>query len=100
MGSDKIHHHHHHMERKKLIAKFVEIASEKMGKDLETVDEENTFKELGFDSIDVIDLVMFFEDEFALRIEDEEISKIRKVKDLIDIVIKKLEEIDDEVSEG
>ncbi|AAD35268.1 acyl carrier protein [Thermotoga maritima MSB8] len=88
------------MERKKLIAKFVEIASEKMGKDLETVDEENTFKELGFDSIDVIDLVMFFEDEFALRIEDEEISKIRKVKDLIDIVIKKLEEIDDEVSEG
>ncbi|AIY88084.1 MULTISPECIES: acyl carrier protein [unclassified Thermotoga] len=88
------------MERKKLMAKFVEIASEKMGKDLETVDEENTFEELGFDSIDVIDLVMFFEDEFALRIEDEEISKIRKVKDLIDIVIKKLEEIDDEVSEG
>ncbi|ACB09125.1 phosphopantetheine-binding [Thermotoga sp. RQ2] len=89
-----------HVERKKLMAKFVEIASEKMGKDLETVDEENTFEELGFDSIDVIDLVMFFEDEFALRIEDEEISKIRKVKDLIDIVIKKLEEIDDEVSEG
>ncbi|KAF2959351.1 MULTISPECIES: phosphopantetheine-binding protein [unclassified Thermotoga] len=88
------------MERKKLMAKFVEIASEKMGKDLETVDEENTFEELGFDSIDVIDLVMFFEDEFALRIEDEEISKIRKVKDLIDIVIKKLEEIDDEVSES
>lgn len=82
------------------MAKFVEIASEKMGKDLETVDEENTFEELGFDSIDVIDLVMFFEDEFALRIEDEEISKIRKVKDLIDIVIKKLEEIDDEVSES
>jgi len=73
-----------HVERKKLMAKFVEIA----------------FEELGFDSIDVIDLVMFFEDEFALRIEDEEISKIRKVKDLIDIVIKKLEEIDDEVSEG
>jgi acyl carrier protein len=88
------------VERKKLMAKFVEIASEKMGKDLETVDEENTFEELGFDSIDVIDLVMFFEDEFALRIEDEEISKIRKVKDLIDIVIKKLEEIDDEVSES
>lgn len=82
------------------MAKFVEIASEKMGKDLETVDEESTFEELGFDSIDVIDLVMFFEDEFALRIEDEEISKIRKVKDLIDIVIRKLEEIDDEVSES
>jgi acyl carrier protein len=89
-----------HVERKKLMAKFVEIASEKMGKDLETVDEESTFEELGFDSIDVIDLVMFFEDEFALRIEDEEISKIRKVKDLIDIVIRKLEEIDDEVSES
>ncbi|ABQ46769.1 phosphopantetheine-binding [Thermotoga petrophila RKU-1] len=89
-----------HVERKELIAKFVEIASEKMGKDLETVDEESTFEELGFDSIDVIDLVMFFEDEFALRIEDEEISKIRKVKDLIDIVIRKLEEIDDEVSES
>lgn len=88
------------MERKELIAKFVEIAPEKMGKDLETVDEESTFEELGFDSIDVIDLVMFFEDEFALRIEDEEISKIRKVKDLIDIVIRKLEEIDDEVSES
>ncbi|MCD6551798.1 acyl carrier protein [Thermotoga sp.] len=88
------------MEREELLAKFVEIVSEKIGKDLETIDEEASFDELGFDSLDVIDLVMFFEDEFAIRIEDEELEGLRKVKDLIDLVSRKLEEVDDEVSEG
>ena len=88
------------LEREELLAKFVEIVSEKIGKDLETIDEEASFDELGFDSLDVIDLVMFFEDEFAIRIEDEELEGLRKVKDLIDLVSRKLEEVDDEVSEG
>ncbi|MDK2785589.1 acyl carrier protein [Thermotoga neapolitana DSM 4359] len=88
------------LEREKLLAKFVEIVSEKMGKNLETIDEDVSFGELGFDSLDVIDLVMFFEDEFAIRIEDEELESLRRVKDLIDIVSRKLEEVNDEVSEG
>ncbi|PLV58764.1 acyl carrier protein [Thermotoga sp. KOL6] len=88
------------MEREELLAKFVEITSEKIGKEIEVVDEESSFSELGFDSLDVIDLVMFFEDEFAIRIEDEDFGKIRKVRDLIDLVAKKLEEVDDEISES
>nr|CAI44383.1 acyl carrier protein [Thermotoga sp. KOL6] len=88
------------LEREELLAKFVEITSEKIGKEIEVVDEESSFSELGFDSLDVIDLVMFFEDEFAIRIEDEDFGKIRKVRDLIDLVAKKLEEVDDEISES
>ncbi|PLV57547.1 acyl carrier protein [Thermotoga sp. SG1] len=88
------------MEKEKLFAKLVEIVSEKMGKELETIDENASFEELGFDSLDVIDLVMFFEDEFAIRIEDEKLENLRRVRDLIDVVSRKLEEVDDEVSEG
>ena len=43
-------------------------------------------KELGADSLDVIELVMAIEDEFEIEIEDLAASKITTVRDAIDYI--------------
>ena len=50
-----------------------------------TLDAE-IIKDLGADSLDVVDLIMAFEDEFTLSITDEEVSKIKTVRDCVEFV--------------
>jgi acyl carrier protein len=47
-------------------------------------------KELGADSLDVIELVMAIEYEFDINIEDQYASKIVTVQDALDYIEKKL----------
>ena len=44
--------------------------------------------DLGADSLDLVELVMAMEEEFDVKIEDEEAEKIRTVKDAVDFVKK------------
>lgn len=56
-------------------------------KDLSTEDitMESTFVELGLDSLDTVDLIMTFEDEFGVQIEmDENLKTVGDVTKLID----------------
>ena len=43
-------------------------------------------KELGADSLDVVELVMAIEDEFEIEIEDQVASQIATVKDVLDYI--------------
>lgn len=89
------------MGRTEVLKKIQEILLEKLGKSVEVVNEEDRFeKDLGLDSLDVIDLVMFIEDVYGIRIEDEEIENLSRVRDLVDLTLKKLEEMESEESEG
>ena len=46
---------------------------------------ETTFEELGLDSLDTVELIMNFEDEFQISIEvDESLKNIADVVNLID----------------
>ena len=45
-------------------------------------------KELGADSLDVVELVMAIEDEFEIEIEDQVASKIATVQDVLDYIEK------------
>ncbi|MDH7600929.1 MAG: acyl carrier protein [Armatimonadota bacterium] len=59
----------------------------------EEVTEEASFvDDLGADSLDVVDLVMGFEDEFEIQIPDEEAEKIQTVKQAVEYIDKKLAE--------
>ena len=49
-------------------------------------------KQLGADSLDVVELVMAIEDEFDIEIEDEIASKIATVQDALDYIEKHAEE--------
>lgn len=65
-----------------------EIMVEKLAVYLESVTPETNIKEeLGADSLDVIELVMAFEDEFKITIPDEAAESIVTVQQAIDMVV-------------
>jgi acyl carrier protein len=45
--------------------------------------------DLGADSLDTVEMVMAFEEEFNIEIPDEDAEKIRTVQDAIDYITKK-----------
>ena len=42
--------------------------------------------DLGADSLDIVELIMDFEDEFDMEISDEDVEKIKTVQDIIDYI--------------
>ena len=60
------------------------IIAEQLGLEEEDVTLEASFVEdLGADSLDTVELVMAFEEEFELEISDEDAERMKKVKDVI-----------------
>lgn len=65
--------------------KVIEIVSDQMGVDKSEITRETSFvNDLNADSLDTVELVMEFEDEFELSIPDEEAEKIQTVGQAID----------------
>jgi acyl carrier protein len=61
------------------------IIVEQLGVDEEEVTSEAHFvDDLGADSLDTVELVMAFEEEFSLEIPDDDAEKIARVKDAVD----------------
>jgi len=69
--------------------KVKEIIVEQLGVDADEVTTEASFTEdLGADSLDIVELVMAFEEEFGIEIPDEEAEKIGKVKEAVSYIEK------------
>lgn len=69
------------------------IICEQLMVDPEEVTNESSFVEdLGADSLDTVELIMEFEDEFAVEIPDEEAEKISSVGEAIAFLEKLLTE--------
>jgi acyl carrier protein len=65
------------------------IIVEQLGVDADEVQAEASFVEdLGADSLDTVELIMAFEEEFGVEISDDEAEKIRKVKDAVEYIDK------------
>jgi len=74
-------------EQMDIEAKVKEIIVEQLGVDAEEVTIEASFVEdLGADSLDTVELVMAFEEEFDVEIPDEDAEKIAKVSDAINYI--------------
>ena len=56
--------------------------------DAKVTDEANFINDLGADSLDTVELVMAFEEEFGVEIPDDAAENIRTVKDAIDFLTK------------
>jgi acyl carrier protein len=68
-----------------------QIVAEQLGVDEADVTPEASFvDDLGADSLDLVELIMAMEEEFDIKIEDEEAEKIKTVQDVTDF-IKKLQ---------
>ena len=62
-----------------------EIIVEQLGIDAAQITSDASFiDDLGADSLDTVELVMAFEEEFDIEIPDEDAEKIRTVKDVVD----------------
>ncbi len=68
---------------------IIELIADSLDIDQEKVTIDASFQDdLGADSLDTVELVMAFEEEFDIEIPDEEAEKIRTVKDAVDYVNK------------
>ena len=53
------------------------------------VKNSNNLKDdLGADSLDIVELIMILQDEFLIKISDEDAEKLETVQDFINIVTK------------
>jgi acyl carrier protein len=68
-------------------AKVKSIIAEQLGVGEDEIKAESAFiEDLGADSLDIVELVMAFEEAFDLDIPDEDAEKIVTVKDAIDYI--------------
>ena len=70
--------------------KLKEILVDVLGVNEDDVKTESKFVEdLGADSLDLVELIMAFEDKFSIEISDEEAEKMVTVKDVLDYISSK-----------
>ncbi|AKT53043.1 MULTISPECIES: acyl carrier protein [Selenomonas] len=67
--------------------KVRDIVVEQLGSEADEVTLESTFiDDLGADSLDIVELIMAFEEEFNVEIPDEAAEKIKTVQDVVNYI--------------
>lgn len=67
--------------------KIIEIIAEQLNVTKEEcVPEASFIDDLGADSLDLVELIMEMEENFDIHIADEELEKIRTIKDVFDFL--------------
>ena len=69
--------------------KVKQISVEQLGVEEDDVSMDSTFiDDLGADSLDIVELIMAFEEEFNIEIPDEIAEKMKAVKDAVEYIEK------------
>ena len=71
---------------KKVVVDRLKVSTDEVTETASFVDD------LGADSLDVVDLVIGFEDEFEIQIPDEDAEKIQTVNQAVDYIDQKITE--------
>ena len=70
-----------------MLEKIKSIVADQLGVDEDQVTEDASFiDDLGAGSLDTVELIMAFEEEFDVEIPDEDAQKIKTVKDVIEYI--------------
>ena len=79
------------MTKEEILGKVKAVVAEKLnvGEDQVTTDAKFV-EDLGADSLDQVELIMSLEDEFELKIPEEEAEKLQTVGSAVDYVVGKL----------
>ena len=71
---------------KKIIVDQLDVEEDKVTEAASITDD------LGADSLDVVDLVMSFEEEFDIEIPDDQVEKIKTVGDIVKFIVEMVED--------
>ena len=75
------------MSEKSIQEKVTDIIVEQLGVNPEQVTPNASFiEDLGADSLDTVELIMAFEEEFSVEVPDEDAEKLQTVKDVVDYI--------------
>lgn len=75
------------MNKQEVETKVKQIVSEQLGVALDAVSLEKSFSDdLGADSLDSVELVMAFEDQFGIEIPEADAEKITTVQSAVDYI--------------
>lgn len=70
-------------------AKIIELIADKLCKKQDQVTlTSRLVEDLGADSLDVVELIMAFEDEFGISLPDEDIASMKTVGDVVNYINK------------
>ena len=79
------------MTKPSIEERVIKIVCDQLGQTPDKIKRETSFvNDLGADSLDTVELVMEFEDEFEISIPDEDAEKIQTVGDAITYIESKL----------
>jgi acyl carrier protein len=75
------------MNRQEIFEKVKRILIEKLSVNEADIKEDSSLvDDLGVDSLDLVELLMKFEEEFKVEISEEESQKILTIKDIVDFI--------------
>ncbi|MDY6367845.1 MAG: acyl carrier protein [Clostridia bacterium] len=71
------------------VDKVKEIISKQLNKPVEEITEDKELvKDLGADSLDVVEMLMAFEEEFSVSVSEEDAMNIKTVGDIVNAIEK------------
>ena len=69
--------------------KIISLIGEKLGKKPEEITlNSRLIEDLGADSLDIVELIMAFEDEFNISLPDEDVAKMKTIGNIVDYIKK------------
>jgi acyl carrier protein len=63
--------------------KSAAVIAQELHIDQASVREESTFQDLGADSLDMVQIIMKFEEQFGMEIKDEDVEHMNKLADVV-----------------
>ena len=67
--------------------KIISLVANALGKKVEDINlSTKLVEDLGADSLDVVELLMAFEDEFGVTLPDEDVAKLKSIGDIVNYI--------------
>jgi acyl carrier protein len=79
------------MSNDEITARILGIIAETQRKDPAQITIDSTFEELGIDSMDGVNIVFALENEFDINVPDDDVKKLRSVREVVDGVTRLIE---------
>ena len=79
------------MSSYQILKRVKSVIVEQLDIDKDLVPDDSTFKELGVDSLDAVEIVLKLEEEFDIEISDEDAKQINSVSEAVTYIERVLE---------